>query len=107
MASKEIKEYWELVADIGCIVSGLQYGIQLHHCKGGSIKDLGIYSGIGRKNSDWLVIPLNYHYHIGDMGIHKIGVRTWEEEFGTQVWLINRLIERTGIDVWDRAKIKI
>lgn len=67
-----------------CVVSRSPF-ITLHHCHGGSVKQLGWHVGIGQKQNPFLQIPLQAKYHVGDCGIDSgIGVETWEKRFGTQ-----------------------
>ena len=45
--------------------------------------------GIGHKNSDDLTIPLCYHHHRGEHGIHTLGKRRWEEKYGLELDLLD------------------
>ena len=46
---------------------------------------------MGMKDKD--MIPLCYIHHQGKLGIHTIGKKTWEERYGTQRELHQRLQE--------------
>jgi len=48
-------------------------------------------TGMGRK--DEKIIPLCHTHHLGKLGIHQIGKQTWEDRYGTQQELYNRLQE--------------
>lgn len=98
----DIERHFEDVQDLGCLVCG-QFAV-IHHCMGGSIKDLGFHKGMGQKNNDWLVIPLCPRHHNGDEGLHTIGVLSWEERFGTQADFLGEVSNLLGLDVFGTAK---
>lgn len=101
---REIKDHWSRVADLGCLISGRPYPT-IHHCKGGSLRGI-VQKGMGQKTSDWLVIPLDWEFHIGDHGIDsRMGVIAWERSFGTQVEHLDEVCRRLGYDVWGKAGI--
>lgn len=79
--------YFDRVSALGCMVCGAWP--QIHHIGGGSAADAGIRRGLSQKVSDEHVVPLCSYHHVGDQGIHKIGVRTWERLYGSQMdmWL--------------------
>lgn len=79
--------------------------ITLHHAHGGSMKERGIHRSAGRKNSDWLVIPLCANHHTGQEGIDAMGwtVLKWERTFGHQADMIDTLVKITGVDVWEKS----
>jgi hypothetical protein len=105
MASKEIKEHWNRVAELGCVVSHSP-NPTIHHCHGGSLADAGINRGGGQKMSDWLVIPLNARYHTGDLGIDSgMGVRSWEIRFGEQIDYLVQVSLKLGYNVFRKAGI--
>jgi hypothetical protein len=63
----------------------------IHHLKG--LK----YASLGKKATDEHTIPLCYHHHQGIHGIHTIGMRAWEQSYGTQEELLrytNDLLEQ-------------
>lgn len=105
---KSIKKHWERVSDLGCIITGSPYPT-LHHIKGGSVRELGIYKSASQKTSDWLVIPLRYDYHMGDMGIDTgqpwLTVWDWENSFGTQVELMDKVCQKLGYNCWAKAGV--
>lgn len=98
----EIRRYWNLVASMGCIVTGA-LPCTLHHAHGGSMKFRGIHRSIGRKTSPYLVIPLAWELHVGNQGIDRIGVVAWETKYGTQAEMLDEIARRTGVDVWAKA----
>lgn len=67
------------------------------------MKERGIHRSIGRKTSDWLVIPLSAHLHTGDFGIDRIGVARWERCHGKQADMLDLICKRLGVDVWAKA----
>ncbi|MFA6204516.1 MAG: hypothetical protein WC710_15160 [Gallionella sp.] len=46
--------------------------------------EAGFHKAKGKKNSDYLAIPLCPDHHTGANGIHSLGVATWERLNGTQ-----------------------
>jgi len=103
MSTAEVRRYWSRVSELGCIVCGGPAGI--HHPHGGSMKERGIHRSIGRKTSDWLVIPLCPNHHVGQFGIDSGGltVKQWEQRFGQQADHVDAVCEKLGVDVWARA----
>jgi hypothetical protein len=71
------------------------------------MKARGIHRSIGRKTSDWLVIPLAPELHYGSQGIDRIGVARWELKYGKQADLLDEIVRRTGVDVWARALAEV
>jgi hypothetical protein len=100
-----IREHWDRVADLGCILSGAQ-SPTLHHCHGGSLREIGIHKGLGQKTSDFLVIPLAPRFHTGEYGIDVIPVWEWEHRFGRQVDHLDELCQSLGYNVWELAGVK-
>lgn len=103
---REIIDHWRRVRALGCIVTGSQRDITLHHVHSGSIAELGV----GRqkwKTSDWLVIPLTIELHSLDPhGIDaSCGVLTWEKKNGRQVDLVDEVCRRLRLNVWGKAGI--
>jgi hypothetical protein len=72
------RKKWERIRAIGCIICSGQASI--HHCETG----MG-----GRKDHD-KVIPLCYAHHQGYIGIHEIGRKLWQEQFGTEQELMEK-----------------
>lgn len=103
----EVKRHWSRVADIGCIVSRSRDRVTIHHCHGGSMRDAGVSRVFGRKNSDWLVIPLTADLHVGNNGIDQMGhtVRSWEEKYGRQDDHLDEVCRRLGVNVWKKAGV--
>lgn len=102
-----VKRYWDLVASQGCMVTGDTHRVTLHHVHGGSIVERGFHRSSGRKTSDWLVIGLREDLHVGPRGIDgpdRIPVRVWESEHGNQADMVDEVIRRTGLDVWELAR---
>lgn len=100
----EIELHYARLKQIGCKISRRQ-PVQIHHCRSGSMANEGFSVGIGQKASHWLTIPLHVDYHVGDQGIHKIGVKTWEAHYGRQVDLLDEISKMLGYNVWKLAGI--
>lgn len=101
MSSSEIKKHWSNVNDLGCIITGNPF-CELHHCFGGSMRDIGIHKGMGQKVSDWLVIPLSAELHRGKDGVHS-GVLTFEKIFSTQYQFLCDVSDMLDVDVFKKA----
>lgn len=111
MAKAEIKQHWNRVADLGCIVSGGPATI--HHCKGGSMLLIPglVHPGGAQKQNDWLVIPLAGRLHTGDLGIDNgmgpfKSKDMWEAHFGAQVDFLDEVCRRLGYNVWVKAGVQ-
>ena len=65
-----------------------------------------LVAGVGRKPSDFLVIPLCPDLHTGDRGIHIIGVKTWEDRFRPQILLLDWVNDLLPYDLWELAGIE-
>lgn len=104
MATKEEKDFKELIASLGCIVMVEDEFKQkrrcespacLHHPRGAKFE-----TGTGKK-SDWKdLLPLcpNHHQYGGFGVAFHAGKKTWEKNFGTQEELIKRRNELLGIE---------
>lgn len=85
--TKKQRERWWRIAELGCIVRGCGYAqVSIHHALTG---------GGGRKDHD-KVLPLCYNHHQGYKGIHTLSRRVWEEQFGTERELLEKVSERLG-----------
>ncbi len=101
----EMRRHWNRVAELGCIISK-RPNPTIHHCHGGSIQAMGITKGTAMKTSPWLVIPLDAEFHTGNMGIDgSMGVLTWEQTFGKQVELLDKVCLLLDYNIWERAGI--
>ena len=89
--------------ELRCAVTRNPY-VTLHHCHGGSMKDMGWHVGMGQKQNPFLQIPLKDDYHIGDMGIDRIGVQTWEKQFGTQMDHLMWVNDQLPYDIFKQAE---
>lgn len=93
-----------------CMISG-DPRVTLHHCKGGSMRELlgcAGNPGKGAKVSDWLQIPIAERYHTGQFGIDNgMGIyktkEQWEMAFRTQVHHLVTVSRHVGYDVFARA----
>ena len=105
---KAIEAHEKRLRELPCAASRTFYQITLHHCHGGSLKDIGYHVGGGQKASDWLQIPLTSDLHVGDGGIDGaggIGVPTWEAEHGAQVDMLKWICRELGVNVFEKAGI--
>ncbi len=99
-----IKDHFNNVASLGCVVSARQ-DVTLHHCHSGSMNEI-VRRGASQKTSDWLVIPLHADFHIGRWGCDgAIGILTWEQKFGRQVDFLIEVRDRLGYDIFKLAGI--
>lgn len=99
-----VREHWNKVAALGCLLSG-DPTPTLHHCHGGSMAMIGVHKGMGQKTSDYLVIPIAARFHTGDLGIDVIPVWRWEERFGSQVSHLDDVCRELGYNVWALAGV--
>lgn len=105
MSTAEIRKHWDRVARLGCLMTGAP-NPTLHHIHGGSCKEVGLHRAMGRKSSDWLVIPLAAEYHTGQYGIDSaMGVAKWEALFGRQVDLMDTVCEKLDVNLWTKAGV--
>ena len=77
---KEVREHLDKVSQIVCLV-----------CK----------TGIGRRTSDWCVIPLCYEHHQGQSGIHH-NKTIFESKYGKEIKLLERVIRVIYKKDWKR-----
>lgn len=97
-----------------CMISG-DPKVTLHHCKGGSMRELlgcAGNPGKGAKVSDWLQIPIAERYHTGQFGIDNgMGIyktkEMWEAAFGKQSDFLIRLSRQLGYNVFARAGFRV
>lgn len=107
---KEIKDHWQRVAKLGCIVT-FDNMATIHHVHGGSIRarfGKKAMPGMGQRQNHWLVIPLHPRLHTGRDGIDMSGgVAAWEAKYGTQLSYLDKvrqMIQRQwGYDIYEKA----
>ena len=63
----------------------------------------GVYKSSNSKVSDWLQLPICYNHHQGQEGIHRIGIREWEQVYGEQAFFVDNLSDLFRLDVWELA----
>lgn len=90
-----VSKHEKNLREMRCVVTRNPF-ITLHHCHGGSMKEMGWHVGVAQKQNPFLQIPLKGDYHVGDMGIDSgMGVETWEQKFGRQwdhlIWVNDQL----------------
>lgn len=87
MTASERKARFNALASLGCVVCRIHNGsfveACIHHLTG--IK----YRATGKKASDEHTIGLCHDHHQGAQGIHTLGMRSWEQMFGTQEYLLD------------------
>lgn len=100
-----VRRYWNQLAAMGCIISGGP--AEIAHCHGGSITERTGEKAKGVKLAymDWLVLPLapRYARHPYPLALDT-DVEAWEARYGTQAEWIDRMIARTGVNVWEKAR---
>lgn len=86
-----------------CVVSGTDQQIELHHCHGGSMKEIRAAKGAAVKTNPFFQIPLTHKYHTGQFNPEAIGMVTWEEKFGRQLDYLQGLEQLLGYNVFIQA----
>jgi hypothetical protein len=94
LSKEERRERFDALSDLGCAICGCPP--QIHHLIG--VK----YRGLSQKADDRLTIPLCMNHHTGQQGIHKIGKKQWEFQYGTQ----EHLLEVTNYKIQMLEQIK-
>ena len=83
LTKKERKARFESLSEYGCIIC--MRPSEIHHLIGYK------YSSLSKKADDSNTIPLCVEHHRGQQGIHHMGMRVWEEVYGTQEQLLIRV----------------
>ena len=83
MTKKERQIRFEALAEYGCVIC--MRPAEIHHLIGHP------YSSMGKKANDINTIPLCVDHHRGSQGIHHIGMRVWEDTYGTQKSHLNKI----------------
>ncbi|PPC85262.1 MAG: hypothetical protein CTY37_08595 [Methylotenera sp.] len=85
MTNKE-RYHLSQVAMLGCIICGNIP--EIHHVRHGM--------GLGQRNSNFNVIPLcHVHHRTGGFGVaFHAGKKTWQENFGTELELLDKVNEK-------------
>ena len=81
---KSDRKNWDAIANLGCIICGCYANI--HHC----------FTGSGGRKDDSKVIPLCYEHHQGEQGIHTIGRKQWQSQYGSEQELIEKVKSLLG-----------
>lgn len=91
MATKKEKEYFEKLVEFGCVVCKKHYGIYSHP----SIHHMRTGMGLGQRNSSENCLPLcpGHHQHGGYGVAFHAGKKEFEENFGTELELLEYLKE--------------
>lgn len=88
---------------LSCMVSANDQDIELHHCHGGSMKEVRELKGMSIKTNPFFQIPLNHKYHTGKFNPEAIGMPTWEQKFGRQIDYLHYLEGLLGYNVFIQA----
>lgn len=83
MTKKERKARFEFLSEYGCVIC--MRPPEIHHLIGYK------YSALSKKADDSNTIPLCVEHHRGSQGIHHLGMRVWEETYGTQAYHLSRI----------------
>lgn len=88
MTNKE-RDHLAKVASLGCIIC--ENFAEIHHIRTGM--------GMGQRNTNFNVIPLCHtHHRTGGHGIAiHAGKKTWQEKFGTELELLNKVKNKLDI----------
>ena len=82
MTKKERKARFDSLSEYGCIIC--MRPAEIHHLIGYK------YSSLSKKADDKNTIALCVEHHRGGQGIHALGMRAWEEVYGTQEYLLDK-----------------
>jgi hypothetical protein len=107
VSTAEVRRYWDRVARVPCLISGLP--AEIAHCHGGSMVPLMGPHAKGKKLArfDFLVLPLAPHYHRVEYGGLDANVEKWERLYGSQVMWLCVLSDRLGVDVFAKAGVDL
>ena len=86
------KQHMDKVAQLGCIICG-NPEVHLHH-----IRYPGL--GMGKRSTNFEVIPLCQPHHQGNLSVHG-SPKLFEEKFGTQKQLLERVLKRIKCETQD------
>ena len=88
------RQHLDRVAGLGCVVCRNndlgESPASIHHCIGHHFK------GLSQRASHYETIPLCHAHHQGEFGIHAIGMRVWEDQYGSQVDLLSQVLSEVG-----------
>lgn len=85
-ANTEERKHWERVRALGCMACGAA-NPEIHHTG----------TGAGGRRDHTEVIGLCRTHHTGAAGIHHIGRRKWQEQFGTERQHLERVARLLGM----------
>lgn len=110
MATAPVRRYWNRLAAMGCIITGGP--CEIAHTHGGSLlirgrelgRDYTKAKGVKLAHMDFLVLPICPELHrIAPYALDH-NVEEWEYRFGPQVYWLDEMVRRTGVDVWALAR---
>lgn len=106
--NQSVRAYWSAVAGMGCAVHGAGCPAEIAHCVGKPSVTERIKEAKpkGKKlpRHDWLVIGLCPRLHRIAADALDYNPAAFEARYGPVAGMIDRLVERTGIDVWARSQ---
>ena len=80
--TQEQRKHWEKVRELGCIICGEP--AYIHHC----------FTKMGTRKDHDKVIPLCYWHHRSNSSLDiNSGKRTWQEKYGTELELLNKVLD--------------
>lgn len=107
-----LTEHDRRLRELGCVVSAFKGPLHLHHCKGGSMLELGpkYRPGGAQRQNEWLKIPLAWEFHTGHYGIDTgmgpyKSAREWEQDWGRQLDHLADVSLQLGYNVFRLAGI--
>jgi len=83
MTQAERRKRFDLISQMGCCVC--KRPAEIHHLIGHK------YKGMGMKADDIYTIGLCVEHHRGHQGIHQLGMRVWEDTYGTQEYHLEKV----------------
>ena len=95
--TKTLQKHMNNVAELGCLVCGRPP--HLHH-----IRPKG--TGIGRRSSDYCVIPLCHDHHQGQFSIHN-SKKSFEKKYGTEEELLKKVYRYIYKEHWEEIWKKV
>lgn len=83
MTNAERRQRFDKLSKYGCCIC--RKPAEIHHLIGFK------WRGMGQKADDINTIPLCVDHHRGNVGIHHLGMKKWEDVFGEQEYHLNQI----------------
>ena len=101
---KTVSGHHKNVRSLRCVVTQ-NPTVTIHHCHSGSMADFGYVRGTSQRGvGEALVLPLKADFHCFDYAGNaidgSIGIRTWEEWYGTQMQHLHDVSALLGYNVF-------